>query len=73
MSDRGFRSIQRDEVGWGFKVSELNMSQILALDNNKVEYISSDQVEKDEGESCINDQSVPDKTNQDVRDCTYFQ
>ena len=44
------------------------MSQILALDNNKIEYISSDQVEKDEGESCINDQSVPDKTNQAVRD-----
>ena len=54
-------------------MSEINISLLFAGDNNKGEYISSEQVVKYEGEACINDQSVHDKTNQVVRDCTGVQ
>ena len=46
-----------------FKGSELNISPIISGDNNKGEYISSEQVDKYEGEACINDQAVPDQKN----------
>ena len=44
-------------------MSELNISLIIAGDNNKGEYISSEQVVKYEGEACINDQAVHDQKN----------
>ena len=48
-------------------MSELKILPLLVGDNNKGEYISSEKLEKDEGEACINEQSVPDKTNHIVR------
>ena len=54
-------------------MSELKISPLLVGDNNKGEYISSEKLEKDEGEACINEQSVPDKTNHIVRDCIFSQ
>ena len=53
-------------------MSELNISPLLAVDSNKVKHISSEQVEKYEGEAFINDQSFP-KKNQAVRDYKGFQ
>ena len=64
--------IQRDEEVLVFKVSELNTFPILSGDKNKGEYISSYQVEKYEGEACINKKSVPDKRNKVVRYCTVI-
>ena len=49
------------------------MSLLFAGDNNKSEYISIEQVVKYEGEACINDQAVYEKSNQVVRDCTGIQ
>ena len=46
---------------------EINIFLLLVGYNNKGEYISIDQVIKDEVEVCINDQAVPDKTSQLVR------
>ena len=54
-------------------MSELNISLILVGDKNKGEYISSEQVGKYQGEACINDQAVPYKTNQVIRDCIGLQ
>ena len=54
-------------------MSELKISLLFAGDKNKGEYISSDKVVKYEGETCINDQAVHDKTNQVVRECTCIQ
>ena len=51
-------------------MSELKISLIFAGDKNEGEYISSEQVVKYEGQACINDQSVHEKTNQVVRECT---
>ena len=42
-------------------MSGLNISLIFSGDKNKYEYISSDQVVKYEGETCINYQAVYDK------------
>ena len=52
---------------------ELNILLILAVYNNKGEYVSSEQLEKYEGEALINYQSVPDKNNQVVGDFTGLQ
>ena len=54
-------------------MSELNISMLISGYKNKGDYISSYQVVKYEGEACINDQAVHDKTNQVVRDCTCIQ
>ena len=54
-------------------MSEFNIFLIFAGDKNKGEYISSEQVVKYEGEACINDQVVHNKTNKVVRDCTGIQ
>ena len=42
-------------------MSELKIFMIISVHKDKGEYISSEQVEKYEGESYINDQSVPEK------------
>ena len=42
-------------------MSDFNISSLLSGENNKGGYISSEQVEKYEGEACINDQPVPEK------------
>ena len=52
---------------------KLNISLIIEGDNNKGEYISSENVLKYEGEARINVQSVHEKINQVVRDCTGIQ
>ena len=52
---------------------ELNISLLIVGDNNKGEYIYSEQVVKYEGEACINDQDVHDKTKNVVRDCKGIQ
>ena len=44
-------------------MSELNISMFLAGDNNKGEYISIKKVDRDEVESCINDNSLSDLKN----------
>ena len=54
-------------------MSDIFNSLLFAGDKNKGEYISIDQVVKYEGEACINDQAVPDKKNQVVKDCTSIQ
>ena len=54
-------------------MSELNTSPLLTGDKNKGDYISSVKLAKDEAEERINNKSVPDKTNQVVRDCAVFQ
>ena len=57
----------------GLKVSELKILMLLKGNNNKGEYISSDQVVKYEGEACIKYQAVHEKTNQVVRNCAGIQ
>ena len=42
-------------------MSELNILLLIERENNKVEYISSEQVGKYKGEACINNQAVPCK------------
>ena len=54
-------------------MSEINILLIFAGDKDKGEYISSEQVVKYKGESCINDQAVHYKINQVVRYCTGIQ
>ena len=54
-------------------MSERNISPLIAGDKYKYEYIYSDQVVKNKVESCINDESVPNKINQVVRLCTVLQ
>ena len=49
-------------------MSELNISLVFVGYKNKGEYISSEQVLKNEGGSCINDQTVHDKNNKMVRE-----
>ena len=46
-----------------FNVSEFNIFTLLSGYNDKCEYISNEQVDKDEGEACINDLLVPDQKN----------
>ena len=48
-------------------MSKLKISPIFAVDNNKGECISSDQMVKYEGEACTNGQAINEKTNQGVR------
>ena len=58
----------------GFKFYKLNISLLLAGDNNnKGEYISFFHVVKNVVKACINYQVVPDKTKQVVRDLKGFQ
>ena len=54
-------------------MSEINTLPILAVDKNKGDYISSEKMAKYEWESWINDQEVPDRTNQFVRGCKTLQ
>ena len=54
-------------------MSELNILLVFAGDKNKGDYISSEQVVTYGGKAYINDQSVNDRTNQVVRECTGIQ
>ena len=49
------------QVVLGFKVSELNISMLIARENDKGKYTSRYQAVKYEGEACINGKSVPEK------------
>ena len=54
-------------------MSELNTSLLVSGYKDKFDYISNEQVGKEQGEACINYQSLPGKTNQAVRDCKRYK